>query len=83
MVTSIDMEGTKKGFELPLIELISSKVSIPVIASGGAGNSAHVIDLFKKTSAGAAAVASILHYNLESIEEIKEKLLAAEIHTRL
>jgi cyclase len=63
MVTSIDREGTGAGFDLELTERIATSVSIPVIAGGGAGSAAHVIDVVKKGRADAVAIASMLHYD--------------------
>lgn len=83
MITSIDQEGTKKGFDLNLIDQVSSVVSLPVIASGGAGNINHIVELKKKTSVSAVAVASLLHYNIHSISEIKKSVIAQDIHMRL
>lgn len=83
MVTSVDQEGTKKGFDLGLINQVSSTVGIPVIASGGAGSVDHIVDLEKKTSASAAAIASLIHYNVLSTPEIKEGVTAQDIQIRL
>jgi cyclase len=83
MVTSIDQEGTKKGFDLALIDELSNAVSIPVIASGGAGKINHIVELHKKTSASAVAIASLIHYNIHSIPEIKEGVAEQGIHMRL
>jgi cyclase len=82
MVTSIDQEGTKKGFDIRLVEQIASKVSIPVICSGGAGNPHHITEICNKTDISAIAVAGILHYNLFSVSEIKSALRAANIDIR-
>lgn len=62
MITSIDQEGTGKGFDNTLVEKIASSVSIPVIACGGAGNNAHIHDVVVTGKANAVAVASVLHY---------------------
>lgn len=75
IVTSIDQEGTKKGFDHKLVKSIADLVSIPVIACGGAGNK--ITDISKvaiEANADAVAVASVLHYNLHSIGEIKTHL---------
>ena len=71
MLTSVDMEGTKKGFDIELNKLVSEICSIPIISSGGAGNTNDILKLFKDTNVDAAAVASILHYNLCEIDTIK------------
>lgn len=83
VVTSIDQEGTKKGFELKLIKEISESVSIPVIASGGAGNIGHIKDVASQSQVGAVAIASLIHYNLSDIPSIKSELIEAGIDIRL
>ncbi len=82
LLTSIDMEGTKKGFDLGLIREVSKNISIPLIASGGAGNIYHVGDCITKGKIDAVAVASVLHYNLLTIKEIKEHLSSQGIPVR-
>ncbi len=82
-VTSIDKEGTKKGFDLELIKQISEKVDVPVIASGGANNSEDIIHLCNSNKkVNAVAVASMLHYNIESIKIAKHNLLKHNILSR-
>ncbi len=81
LVTSIDREGTRKGFDLELISEISAAVNIPVIASGGLGTPAHAAEAL---SGGADAVASAyaLHYGLCTVADIKEACRSAGIETR-
>jgi cyclase len=74
LITSIDKEGTKKGFDIELIEKISKLVSIPVIASGGAGNISHIKDVANKTEVSAVAIASLLQYDICRISDIKHQL---------
>jgi len=74
MLTSVDMEGTKKGFDIEIIDQISRALKVPVIASGGAGNIKHIVNLAKKSQVSAIALACLLHYNLETINSIKEEL---------
>jgi cyclase len=74
MITSIDQEGTKKGFEIDLIKKITELVSIPVIASGGAGKLEHIEQLVEQTEVSGIALASVLHYKLNTIESIKNQL---------
>ncbi len=62
MVTSVDREGTGEGFDLELVRMIADSVSIPVIAHGGGGNLAHVVELLNGSDADAVALSSILHY---------------------
>ena len=82
MLTSVDAEGTKKGFDLELSEIVSKAVSIPVIASGGAGKSEHIEELLTSTVVDAVAVASVLHYDLLKVSEIKKNLLTNDIKVR-
>lgn len=82
MLTSIDKEGTQKGFDIELNKLVNEVVSIPVISSGGAGNEQDIKQLFLDTGTDAAAVASILHYDKSSIEKIKNTLVNNGIRTR-
>ena len=83
LITSIDSEGTKKGFEIDLIKKISSKVPIPVIACGGAGEKSHFIDLFNSANIEAVSCASILHYEIMTISQIKHELHKKSISVRL
>lgn len=64
LLTSIDQEGTGRGFDTDLVKRIADLVSIPVIASGGAGNADHIVDVVKTGHADAVAVASVLHFDL-------------------
>ncbi len=82
LLTSIDAEGTKKGFDINLIKLISHSVNIPVIASGGMGSSQHLEDAVKIGGADAIAMADILHYNRSSIPQIREEAYQANINVR-
>lgn len=74
MITSIDKEGMKLGYETEFIRKVADSVPVPVIAGGGAGNIEHVEDVISNGKASAAAVASILHYNIASIQDIKTHL---------
>lgn len=82
MLTSIDSEGTKKGFDLELCKQVASAVSIPVLASGGAGSSSHAVDLLETANVDAIVLASVLHYNLASIHDMKSALKAKNIKVR-
>jgi len=84
LLTSIDREGTRKGFEIDLIAAVSTTVSIPVIASGGMGNVQHLVDAVKTGKADAVAMADILHYNRMTIQEIRKeaRLHGIEVGTR-
>jgi cyclase len=82
-LNSIDADGTKQGYELTLTRLVSEAVSIPVIASGGAGSPEHLADALTKGLASAALVASIVHYGEYSIRELKNFLAGRGIKVRL
>ena len=74
LLTSMDKDGTKDGFDIELTRTISESVSIPVIASGGVGNPEHIYDGFEKGKADAALAASIFHYGEYSVTEVKTYL---------
>lgn len=82
LLTSMDQDGTKAGFDLRLNELVASAVSVPVIASGGAGTAEDVIEVFEKTSVTAALAASVFHYGEIDIRDLKAKMKAHEIDVR-
>ena len=82
LLTSMDCDGTRAGFDCELTRLVSQAVSIPVIASGGAGSPAHFIDVFRGGCADAALAASIFHFGIESIVELKSQLHAASVPVR-
>ena len=82
-VNSIDADGTNSGYELKLTRMIADAVSIPVIASGGAGNPRHMYDAVSSGGAQAALVASIVHYGRCSIRRCKEELAALGAKVRL
>jgi cyclase len=81
-VTSIDRDGTKAGFDCPLTSAVSSAVSIPVIASGGAGTFDHFAEVFSAGRADAALAASIFHFKEHSVEALKDFLHARGIQVR-
>ncbi len=83
LLTSIDYDGTKLGFDIPLTQKLSRIVNIPVIASGGAGNPFHFLEVFKKTRAQAALAASIFHFKEYRIKQIKEFLKREGINVRM
>lgn len=74
LLTSIDMEGTKKGFDNELLKAVSSQVEIPVIASGGMGKLSDAVDAIEKGEANAVAMADILHYGKATFSEVREEL---------
>ncbi len=81
-VNSIDADGTKAGYELNLTRMISEAVSIPVIASGGAGTPAHMRDALTQGKASAALIASIVHYGEYTIAQLKDYLSAEGVKMR-
>ncbi len=83
MITSIDNDGRQKGFDIELINGIIKTVKIPVIVSGGAGSSDDIVKVCKETECDAVAIASILHYNIEDIENIKQVLVNNKIKVRI
>lgn len=82
MLTSIDMEGTKKGFDEALINLVADKLSIPLIVCGGAGKFNHIKYVLNNDNVDAVALASILHYEISDIEKIKKELAESDIEVR-
>lgn len=82
LITSIDQDGTMQGYDLALVEAVVQAVSIPVIASGGAGNYQHLIDAVKKSGASAVAAASIFHFTEQTPAGAKEAMEAAGIPIR-
>jgi cyclase len=83
LLTSMDRDGTKDGYDLDLIRTVSRAVSIPVIASGGCGSMAHIYDAFNQGEADAALAASIFHFRTHSIGEVKSYLNERGIHVRI
>jgi cyclase len=82
LVTSIDREGTRKGFDVELTRAISDVVSIPVIASGGYGNDGHLFDVVHRGSADAVAIADALHYERTNLINIRVAARSAGIKMR-
>lgn len=83
LLTSMNNDGTKNGFAIDITKKIAESVSVPVIASGGAGTQQHFIDVFKKGKADAALAASIFHFGEISISELKNNLSENNITVRL
>ncbi|PLS17949.1 imidazole glycerol phosphate synthase subunit HisF [Bacillus sp. M6-12] len=82
LLTSMDNDGEKKGFNLELTRAVSEAVSVPVIASGGAGNAEHFEEAFKSGKADAALAASIFHYKETSVHEVKRFLKSQGVLVR-
>ncbi|MCI6024225.1 MAG: imidazole glycerol phosphate synthase subunit HisF [Oscillospiraceae bacterium] len=83
LLTSMDADGTKEGFDLPLLNAVTEKVHVPVIASGGCGSLADFAEVFEKTNADATLAASLFHYKELSVRQVKEYLRKQGIPVRL
>ena len=83
LLTSMDADGTKAGFDIELLNAICSVVTIPVIASGGCGCLAHFSEVFEQSGADAALAASLFHYNELTVRQVKEHLIEHHIPARL
>jgi cyclase len=82
LLTSMDQDGRKNGYDLPLVDLISREMTVPVIASGGAGCERHFVEVFTQTRAAAALAASIFHYREVSIAGVKKALREKGVEVR-
>ncbi|MGA2951031.1 MAG: imidazole glycerol phosphate synthase subunit HisF [Caulobacteraceae bacterium] len=82
LLTSMDRDGAKNGFDLKLLKAVSTAVDIPVIASGGAGNATHLVEAVKEGGADAVLAASIFHFGELSISEAKRAMAAAGVSVR-
>lgn len=83
VVNSVDADGTKAGFNLEITKLIAEAVDIPVVASGGAGNPMHLVEVFQNAAADAAIIAGIIHSGEYTIKEIKAEMALNGVPTRL
>ncbi|MDZ7631846.1 MAG: imidazole glycerol phosphate synthase subunit HisF [Gemmatimonadaceae bacterium] len=82
LLTSIDRDGARTGYDLPLMRAVSSRVPAPVIASGGAGSASHIVDVLAEGHADAALVAGILHDNLTTVGALKDAMRASGLVVR-
>ena len=82
LLTSMDKDGTKSGFDLEMLNRVAEVVDVPIIASGGAGNIEHIVEVFEKTTATGALAASIFHFGEVNIGETKQVLANAGIEVR-
>jgi cyclase len=82
LLTSVDREGTRKGFDIELVRAVSSEVNVPIIASGGMGKPEDLLNVVSIGKADAVAMADILHYKHSSISEIRDTALAAGLSVR-
>ncbi len=83
LLTSMDADGTRAGFDCALTARVSESVRIPVIASGGAGNADHFAEVFRSGKADAALAASIFHFGIANVRELKQALAEQQIPVRL
>lgn len=82
LVTSMDTDGTKSGFDVEMLKAVTDVVSIPVIASGGCGNLAHFAEMFEQTGCDAALAASLFHFGELTVLQVKEYLRGQSIPAR-
>ena len=82
LLTSMDRDGTQSGFDCQLVREVAEAVSIPVIASGGAGSARDFIEVFRDGRADAALAASIFHFGIEDIAQLKHELHGAGVAVR-
>ena len=83
LLTSMDKDGTKEGYDLTFLKELTTKVSVPVIASGGAGTKEHFLEAFTSANVDACLAASLFHYKELEIKELKNYLSSNGIDVRL
>jgi cyclase len=83
LLTSIDADGTKNGYDIELTKSICKSLPVPVIASGGCGKPRHMLDVFKKTDVDAALAASIFHYEKSTVDKVKKYLKRNGVKIRI
>ena len=74
LLTSMDADGTKAGYDIEMTKAVTNNVSIPVVASGGCGCIQDIVDVFQKTDCDAALVASLFHFKEATIDQVKKAL---------
>jgi imidazole glycerol-phosphate synthase subunit HisF len=82
LLTSVDREGTGKGFDIDLVRAISEAVRVPVIASGGMGRPEHLVEVVRDGGADAVAMAKVLHYKTFTLKQLREVALRQGLHVR-
>ncbi|MBS5588469.1 MAG: imidazole glycerol phosphate synthase subunit HisF [[Clostridium] spiroforme] len=82
LLTSMDADGTKAGYDLKMINAVCDVVDIPVIASGGCGSIQDIVDVFEKTNCDAALVASLFHFGEATVEDVRKELRKHNINVR-
>ncbi|MFQ5763136.1 MAG: imidazole glycerol phosphate synthase subunit HisF, partial [Candidatus Bathyarchaeia archaeon] len=83
LLTSVDADGTRAGYDMDFTRMVCENVNIPVIASGGAGKLEHIFDVLTKGKADAALAASIFHYGQHRVRDLKRYLLERDVPVRL
>ena len=78
MLTSVDREGTRKGFDIELVRAVSTAVPVPVIASGGLGTVVHLHEVITEGRADAVAIADALHYNRLTLDQLRETMITSK-----
>ena len=82
LLTSVDQEGTKKGFDVELVRRVTAEVDVPVIASGGMGNVKDMVEVVRNGGADAVAMADILHYNRDTISSLRASAIKEGLKVR-
>jgi cyclase len=82
LLTSIDRDGARTGYDIALTRAVAAAVNVPVVASGGAGNADHVCDVFETGNADAALLAGILHDGLITVRDVKRAMREAKLPVR-
>ena len=82
LLTSIDRDGARIGYDIELTRAVAAAVNVPVVASGGAGNAQHVCDVFEEGNADAALLAGILHDGLTTVHAVKQAMRNAHLPVR-
>lgn len=82
LLTSMDKDGTKSGYDIDMLNAVCEAVNIPVVASGGCGQISDIVDVFRQTSADAALVASLFHYGEATVNQVKDELVKFDIPAR-
>ena len=83
VLNSIDADGTRNGYECRLTRMVSEAVTVPVVASGGAGTPGHIVEVFRDGAADAALVASMVHFGDYTVQEIKQEMMQAGLPVRM
>ena len=83
LLTSVDQEGTRKGFDVALVRAVSTAVPVPVIASGGMGSAEHMLNVLGDGRADSVAIADVLHYRRTTMRDLKRSAAAAGFQVRL